>query len=362
MLPINKKISPYNNSSRNGNSIKYIVVHYTGNRGDTAKNNIDFFYRANRNASAHYFVDDNSIWQSVEDSRASWNCGDGNGKYGITNRNTLAIEMCCAVDGHVTAKTEANTLELVKYLQKKYGVPNSNVVRHYDASRKACPNWSANNWARWHNFKAKLAGTTVSTPTVNTPSVSTPSSDPYKKYADFVGSRCKELQTKLISLGYNCGGYGADGMFGKGTYDSLVKFQRDHGLAADGLAGTATFSKLDALITNKNNSSSNSSSNDWVRRLQSECNRQGFSSQAIDGIPGPNTLKGCPMLRQGNSGNITRLLQERLIALGFSCGSYGADGSFGNGTVNAVRNFQSSRGLDADGIVGTNTWRKLLGL
>ena len=44
MLPIQRKISSFNYSSRNGNSVKYIVLHYTGNKGDTAKNNVDYFY------------------------------------------------------------------------------------------------------------------------------------------------------------------------------------------------------------------------------------------------------------------------------------------------------------------------------
>ena len=43
MLPIQKKISSYNYSSRQGNAILYIVLHYTGNKGDTAKNNVDYF-------------------------------------------------------------------------------------------------------------------------------------------------------------------------------------------------------------------------------------------------------------------------------------------------------------------------------
>ena len=71
MLPIQKKISNYNYSSRQGNAILYIVLHYTGNKGDTAKNNVDYFYNGNRGASAHYFVDDNEIWQSVEDSNSA---------------------------------------------------------------------------------------------------------------------------------------------------------------------------------------------------------------------------------------------------------------------------------------------------
>lgn len=101
----------------------------------------------------------------------------------------------------------------------------------------------------------------------------------------------------------------------------------------------------------------------WVGRLQSECNRQGFSHQKVDKIPGKNTLAGCPTLRIGAKGSITRLLQERLNKLGYSCGE--ADGIFGANTYNAVRAFQRAcgfKGSEIDGIVGKNTWRKLLGL
>lgn len=103
-----------------------------------------------------------------------------------------------------------------------------------------------------------------------------------------------------------------------------------------------------------------SNTDSWVRRLQEECNKQGFSNQSVDGIAGPNTLKGCPMLKKGAQGNITKLLQEKLVSLGYS--TNGVDGIFGSGTYSAVREFQKTRGLSADGIVGQNTWRKLLGL
>lgn len=102
------------------------------------------------------------------------------------------------------------------------------------------------------------------------------------------------------------------------------------------------------------------SGNDWVRRLQAECNKQGFSNQVVDGIAGPNTLNGCPTLKYGSRGNITKLLQEKLVSLGYN--TNGVDGIFGSGTKNAVIKYQKSKGLSADGIVGQNTWRKLLGL
>ncbi|MCI7207290.1 MAG: N-acetylmuramoyl-L-alanine amidase [Clostridium sp.] len=98
----------------------------------------------------------------------------------------------------------------------------------------------------------------------------------------------------------------------------------------------------------------------WVSRLQAECNKQGFSNQSVDGIPGPKTLAGCPLLRKGSQGNITKLLQERLVKIGYN--TNGVDGIFGNGTYSAIREFQKTRGLSIDGIVGQNTWRKLLNL
>lgn len=100
----------------------------------------------------------------------------------------------------------------------------------------------------------------------------------------------------------------------------------------------------------------------WVRSLQAECNAQGFSKQVVDGIAGPNTLAGCPTLRKGAKGNITKLMQQRLVALGYSLSPYGADGSFGDVTLAAVKAFQKANGLSDDGVVGPNTWRKLLGL
>lgn len=153
MLQIKRQISHYNHYENN--DIKYIVLHYVG-ADSTAKDNADYFCGANRDASAHYFVDDNEIWQVVEDHNGAWHVG--NSKTMVNNRNSLGVEMCL-VDGQVTAKTEANTVELVKYLMKKYNVAIENVRTHYEVSGKTkiCPNWNANNWARWTSFKNKLS-------------------------------------------------------------------------------------------------------------------------------------------------------------------------------------------------------------
>ena len=64
---------------------------------------------------------------------------------------------------------------------------------------------------------------------------------------------------------------------------------------------------------------------------------------------------GNRILRNGMCGEDVAELQNRLIALGYSCGSYGADGDFGDATERAVRAFQMGNGCEIDGVVGPQT-------
>jgi len=66
---------------------------------------------------------------------------------------------------------------------------------------------------------------------------------------------------------------------------------------------------------------------------------------------------GYPLIRQGSRGNYVCIAQDDLNTLGYRTG--GLDGVFGTQTTNAVRNYQRSRGLTVDGIIGCNTWRSL---
>lgn len=241
--------------------------------------------------------------------------------------------------------------ELVSYLKKKYGF--SKVQRHSDVYATSCP---GSNFPFEEIANVVASSVSISTSTGNTSYAKEDCLGKGDKGADV-----RELQTMLNSCGYNCGS--VDSIFGSKTESAVKAFQRDAGLVVDGLYGSKSDAKLRALYASKKTSSNVSSSGDnWVARLQSECNAQGFSKQNVDGIPGKITLAGCPTLKQGASGNITRLLQEKLIALGYSCGSAGADGKFGAGTKSAVIAFQKAKGLSQDGIVGQNTWKKLLGL
>ena len=157
-IKINEKLVKYNFSKRTEGKIKYIVIHDTGNKrsGADAEAHFNFFNGGDRQSSAHYFVDDKQILRVIKDVDRSWAVGDGRDKYGITNENSLNIEMCINSDGDFN-KTYLNTLKLTKYLMEKYNIPLENVVRHYDASRKLCPNvWKGNNWEKWNKFKEDL--------------------------------------------------------------------------------------------------------------------------------------------------------------------------------------------------------------
>ena len=151
----------YNRSNRGGTPIKYIVVHDTGNpsRGANATAHYNYFNSGDRSSSADFFVDDTQVL-CVNDYYKfyTWHCGDGHGKYGITNRNSVGIEFCINVDSD-RDKTLERTAQLVRELMQELDIPIDRVVRHYDASRKNCPqSMSGNGWAQWYKFKEKLKG------------------------------------------------------------------------------------------------------------------------------------------------------------------------------------------------------------
>lgn len=131
------------------------------------------------------------------------------------------------------------------------------------------------------------------------------------------GESVKKAQLRLIELGYSCGSAGADGQYGTGTYNAVVAFQKQNSLTPDGVIGKDTSSAL-------------------------------YSEKAI-------RYSEVTILKKGMSGEAVRKLQERLIALGYSCGNTGADSFYGNATYYAVISFQKCNELSTDGIAGPKT-------
>ena len=152
---------------RNIADIKYIVIHYTANDGDTDEGNGNYFANNIVRASAHYFVDDDSITRSVPDDYIAWAVGGskykntkGGAFYGkCTNANSISIELCDTKKNGVYDFTEAtmkNAADLVKLLMEKYTVPVERVIRHYDVTGKVCPKPFVDDEKAWKEFKERL--------------------------------------------------------------------------------------------------------------------------------------------------------------------------------------------------------------
>lgn len=286
-MDINKNITSTNRTIMNNRDIKYIVIHYVG-AVSTAENNTKYFKSVNRQASAHYFVDDTSIWQCVEDKDSAWHCGGGlQGLLGhkyykkCLNSNSIGVEMCCYRNGSkldISDKTISNTIELVKELMKKYNISASNVIRHYDVTGKKCPAPFVSNSNRWNDFKSRLTVST-SKPTTSKPtskyiqnsrvkswqvvmnkvykcglaqdgSFGPDSQKKANKYQLYkkktVVTRMRNdyvrwLQNRLKELGYKIS---VDGSFWKDTDKVVRQFQKDKGLKVDGYVGANTVKEL----------------------------------------------------------------------------------------------------------------------
>lgn len=128
--------------------------------------------------------------------------------------------------------------------------------------------------------------------------------------------KVERLQNLLNLLGYYCGN--SDGIFGTNTENAVKKFQSDNKIGTDGIYGP----KSDMAM------------------------RKALTSTSI-------------ILRKNyNKSNQVIALQEIISDYGYDCGN--KDGIYGDKTVSCVENFQRSRGLNADGIVGPKTISKFV--
>lgn len=166
-MNINKKLakSISYGGVRDLKSIKYIVLHFTGNKGDTAKNNALFYATGNvREAGAHFFVDKKGeVWQSIPMERIAWAVGHfytakkGAASYYkmCTNANSVSIEMCDCLK-NVGWDQMLAVRELVQYIQKK--CPNAKtIIRHWDVNGKECPKpMIGSNNKKWKHLHSKI--------------------------------------------------------------------------------------------------------------------------------------------------------------------------------------------------------------
>jgi len=162
-MNIIKMITHINRTILVNRKIEYIVFHWVG-AVSTAKNNGSYFRETYRGASAHYFVDEVDVVQSVEEKDIAWSVGTTGAYYHpkARNANTISIEMCCIRDekGNLTVSeaVEKRAIELARILMKEYGISIDNVLRHWDITRKLCPASHSNqNESRWVKLLTTLA-------------------------------------------------------------------------------------------------------------------------------------------------------------------------------------------------------------
>lgn len=165
------------------------------------------------------------------------------------------------------------------------------------------------------------------------------------------GDDVRRMQEMLIQLGYGqlLQPDGADGDFGNNTYNAVVQFQMKNGLFVDGEAGPDTLGKMQELVNNQNQQTPEP-------QEPAEQNQNGSElPKNEDMIP----EIGVKMIRNGDKGNMVKLAQSCLSCLGFSIS---IDGIFGNEFEKKIRQFQTDKSLESDGIVGEETWKRLLNI
>lgn len=293
-MKINKSHGIYNIQKRSM-AVKYIVVHYTGSGTSAAGSalaNCKYFAGGDRQSSAHYFIDDSGIWEYADPkTHFTWHCGDGHGKYGISNANSIGIEVCMNGDRPYTESEIKYLTELVLYLMNRFDIPADHVVRHYDASGKLCPLYYAKRSTEWTTLRNRITGKSASTTTKRVSATKTTTTTKPSKIAvdGWWGKATTQLAQKVLgttadgivsnqptankkylpncsttswqfkSSGYSGGssmvkalqkriGATVDGYCGKGT---ITKLQKYLGTTADGYCGPATVKAWQKWLNSK---------------------------------------------------------------------------------------------------------------
>ena len=162
MVPIKTMLAHRANyGTKRGGAIEWLVMHYTANDGDSDTSNGKYFQQPlNPVASAHFFVDDDSITISVPEDYVAYHCGAYHYTHPFCrNYNSIGIEMCDAKrDGKVmaTAKTIANAADLAAMLCEKYNIPVDHIIRHYDVTGKLCPKYWVDDPDGIKKFRKKV--------------------------------------------------------------------------------------------------------------------------------------------------------------------------------------------------------------
>lgn len=292
-------------SVRNTSKIKYIVMHYTGNDGDSDEANANYFKTPDRGASAHYFIDDDSVTQSVPDNYTAWHCGAKSYRHPeCRNANSIGVEMCdTRINGtyDVSPETLENAVTLVKSLMAKYHIPVENVIRHYDVTGKLCPAYFVNDTGSWKAFRNRLSG------------------------SDDISGTTASGNTII-----------REGQLHANNFVNA-------GLAADGKRGPSTKAA-------------------GIKVLQHAMNLDYGKTIETDGKFGPKSRHklGKHYVKYGERQYMVTAAEILLLLKGYDPNGVEAPGHFGNGMKRAVLQYQKDKQLSATGIVDSSMFQSLI--
>ena len=138
------------------NKPAYVVMHETDNwnPGASALAHANAMRNGNLDGTVHFYVDSKEIYQTLDFQDGAWAVGDGNGRYGISNLNSINIEICVNPESnYYTAVANAQWLSAKLLKDRGWGVDR--LKRHYDASRKHCPRRILDE-GLWPEFVSKV--------------------------------------------------------------------------------------------------------------------------------------------------------------------------------------------------------------
>lgn len=143
------------------------------------------------------------------------------------------------------------------------------------------------------------------------------------------GDQVSAVQQMLNNLGYSTA---VDGYYGEYTQNSVISFQTDYGLYADGIVGEYTLAALQAA------------------------NPSTAFPAVTEETPAQSSSSSTGMLSVGSSGDEVTRVQQMLKNLGYDIA---VDGDYGVYTASVVTAFQTDKGLYVDGCVGPQTMAAL---
>ena len=218
-----------------------------------------------------------------------WGCGSG--RRGSCNNGWIQFEICedALTDKAYFEAVYKEACELTAYLCKMFslnpkdsvsfnGVSVPVILCHQDSYKLGLGsnhgdvyNWFNKYGKTMDNVRNDVAALMTSSGTIipNSTTTTTPinSSSSCLGKGD-EGPEVEQLQKNLIKLGYSCGSWGADGDFGNDTKKAVIKFQKEHGLSADGLVGPLTQAAIKTALEKLTPVSKPTSSTNEIYRIR----------------------------------------------------------------------------------------------